>query len=88
MYGCLLVLPLPLLASTLEDEDDEVKLGSAPRRSAMKRLVGMVEMGRKREVAPGRRRGSGLAVGREETRGPGAFDLPVQGPEEGGGGMS
>ncbi len=87
MYGCLLVLPLPLLASTLEDEDDEVKLGSAPRRSAMKRLVGMVEMGRKREVAPGRRRGSGLAVG-QERRGPGAFDLPAQGPEEGGGGMS
>jgi len=39
-------------------------LGSASRRSAMKRLVGMVEVGRKRTVAPGRRRGSGACCRR------------------------
>lgn len=42
-------LPLPPLAPALvAEEEGETKLGSASKRSAMKRLVGMVEVGRKK----------------------------------------
>jgi hypothetical protein len=61
-------------------DDDETKLGRASKRSAMKRLVGMVEVGRNRSRAAGaaKERGGSLLCSGGARRVP-RLGLPVQG---------
>lgn len=63
---------LPVTAIFVEEDDDETKLGRASKRLVMKRLEGMVEVGRKSGLCCGGGEGSlsgrgtsGVGLGRQ-----------------------